>query len=516
MANNIKCCLILFLGLSFFGSSNLSAQVDFEKWKAEQEKEFKEYRDKFDKEFIEMLNKTWKEVGINKEEKQYEEDKPKELPVVKAPPKPLVDNKKPEDEVIEDEINLDFPINKPPKKIDIPKKAIKEKPEVKKESSVETKLFGELPVSSLPLSFFATTIPIDYPLMLKEKLKKENYNRGKINNKRIANFWEIVSSVNHDKFISEVLAKKKQMALNDWGFVLLVNDISKEIFGSYNTNLVRMMNWFILSKAGYEMKIGYDKNGVYNLFTVSNNIFNTKYYTLDNNKFFPINFNAESQKPGSIYTYSGKHNAQVKKLDLSIKDYPTFPSNNLNIKTLEFEFKGKSYKVPVSVNNEFVKYFEYYPLTDLEVFFSAPLPSGIKASIVNSLGPHLERMNEEDAVNFLLKFVQTAFEYQTDQDQFDREKYMFPDEILHYQYSDCDDRSIFFASLVKELLGLDVVGLRYSRHLAVAVNFRNDVSGDYHMVGNKKFTVADPTYINAPFGLTMTSYKNEKPKIIRF
>ena len=28
--------------------------------------------------------------------------------------------------------------------------------------------------------------------------------------------------------------------------------------------------------------------------------------------------------------------------------------------------------------------------------------------------------------------------------------------------------------------------------------------------------VADPTYINAPVGLTMTDYKNEQPKIVKF
>ena len=80
----------------------------------------------------------------------------------------------------------------------------------------------------------------------------------------------------------------------------------------------------------------------------------------------------------------------------------------------------------------------------------------------------------------------------------------------------CDDRSIFFATLVRDILGLEVVGLRYSRHLAVAVHFNNSVEGDYHMSDGKRFVVADPTYINAPVGLTMSSYINERPNIVKF
>ena len=106
-------------------------------------------------------------------------------------------------------------------------------------------------------------------------------------------------------------------------------------------------------------------------------------------------------------------------------------------------------------------------------------------------------MTELEAVNFLLRLVQTAFDYKTDQDQFDREKYMIPDEIFFYEYSDCDDRSIFFATIVRDILGLDVVGLRYSRHLAVAVAFSSIVEGDFHMSDGKNiWWLTQPTLMH--------------------
>lgn len=493
----------------------LAAQ-DFEEWKKQQQSEFQAYKDKFDQEFVEMLNKTWEEVGVNLGSDLYEDKKPEDIPEFTPPPpppKPKVDNDAPEDKVIEDkvkedmEVELDLtPIELPP-----PPKPVISKPD----ATAANAMFDNIEAQTIKFDFFSDPIEIKYPQMIRGKINPADYRNGSVDNKKIAKFWDDVSSVNHTKFVEYTLQLKSDLGLNDWGYVLLINDISKSIFGRANLNVVRMMNWFLLTKAGYEVKVGYDQNGVYDLFTVSNNIFNTQYYTLDGNKYFPINFNEEKQTPTSIFTYSGKHEAQVKKLDLTIDSYPEFVGTNNTIKKkLTFNYKGKTYNLPVSVNKEVVAYFEYYPLTDLEVFFTASFSERTKKEMYSALKPVVSEMSEEEGVNFLLRLVQTSFEYKTDQDNFDREKYMTPDETLFYQYSDCDDRSIIFATLVRELLGLEVVGLRYSRHLAVAVHFNDTAEGDFHMYKGKKFTVADPTYINAPAGLTMTNYRNEKPKII--
>lgn len=50
-----------------------------------------------------------------------------------------------------------------------------------------------------------------------------------------------------------------------------------------------------------------------------------------------------------------------------------------------------------------------------------------------------------------------------------------PRRNYYYPYSDCEDRSILFARLVKDLLGLDVVLLYYPAHIATAVCFKGEV-----------------------------------------
>ena len=115
----------------------------------------------------------------------------------------------------------------------------------------------------------------------------------------------------------------------------------------------------------------------------------------------------------------------------------------------------------------------------------------------------------------LINFVQTAFEYATDDEQFGYERPLFGDEIFYYPYSDCEDRSILFSILMRDLLGLDVVLLHFPGHLATAVKFNEDISGFYLMIDNEKYLICDPTYINAPVGDCMPDYQNSSVTIVK-
>lgn len=500
--------LLLFsLCIGVFTPITSNAQVsEYEKWKQQQEAEFKEYQDKFDKEFIEMLEKTWEEVGINPGSDFYRERKPVTIP--EAPPKPTVENETPRDDS-----PGDFKV-----KIDIPDIGDEPAPEpIKIEKPAKESMYGDIPTNNKDVNYFSTTVPLEYPTQLQELFSPSDFSSSKTDNKKIAEFWDKVSRIDHDPIISYSNDLREQLKLNDWGYVLLMNDFANTIFQGHDKKLVNLYNWFLLTRAGYQVRIGYDQSDVYLLFAVDNNVFNTQYYTMDGQQFYIIDLNEEKQTPSSIFTYSGNHQGQNKRLNFTVEEFPSLgDSKNTENRTLEFSFNNENYSIPVSVDKNLISYFEYYPLTELPIFFTASLSESSKRSIYKVLAPVISEMDEHEAVNFILRFVQTAFDYQTDQDQFDREKYMMPEETLFYPYSDCDDRAILFANLVQELVGLDVVGLRYSQHLATAVAFSdNNIKGDHHYSAGKKFIVADPTYINAPVGLTMPQYKNEKPEIVR-
>lgn len=117
--------------------------------------------------------------------------------------------------------------------------------------------------------------------------------------------------------------------------------------------------------------------------------------------------------------------------------------------------------------------------------------------------PQWPGKGEREAAELLLHYLHRAFPYKTDEAQFGIERTLFAEEMYYYPYSDCEDRSILFARLVKDLLGLDVVLLYYPAHIATAVCFKGEVKGDYMQLGNKRYVICDATYIGAGVGEAM-------------
>ena len=117
----------------------------------------------------------------------------------------------------------------------------------------------------------------------------------------------------------------------------------------------------------------------------------------------------------------------------------------------------------------------------------------------------------------MLNFLQTAFAYKIDEQQFGREKYFFPEEVIGLPFSDCEDRSALFAWLVQHFIGYDVIGVLYNDHLATAVCFGDDaqLEGKSVMFNGKRYMVCDPTYGNAAIGTVMPKFANAKYEIVK-
>ena len=75
---------------------------------------------------------------------------------------------------------------------------------------------------------------------------------------------------------------------------------------------------------------------------------------------------------------------------------------------------------------------------------------------------------------------------------------------MHYQASDCEDRSFLYAWLVRNLLGKKIVGLDYPGHVSTA------------LLEDGELVSADPTYIGAELGQIMPKYVNVEPTVIEF
>jgi len=91
---------------------------------------------------------------------------------------------------------------------------------------------------------------------------------------------------------------------------------------------------------------------------------------------------------------------------------------------------------------------------------------------------------------------------------------LFPEETIYYPYADCENRAILFAWMVKNLTGLEVVGLDWPGHITAAVAFNDNIPGDYMNINGTRYTICDPTYINADIGMMMDNYRGVGVRVI--
>ena len=167
-------------------------------------------------------------------------------------------------------------------------------------------------------------------------------------------------------------------------------------------------------------------------------------------------------------------------------------------------------------------FYETYPsscvndnfMTRWAMYANTPLEEGIRNQLYPAMQKKLEGMTQKDAVQHMLNWVQTGFQYEYDNKVWGHDRAFFGEETLFYPYCDCEDRSILLSHLVRDLLDLDVILVYYPGHLAMAVEFDEEVEGDYIMLDGKRFVICDPTYIGAPIGDTMPGCDNQTSTVI--
>lgn len=467
-----------------------ASDSEYAQWLKQTQGEFQNYLDENDKAFISFLNQTWEEVDVEDAKKRDPKPKPAAIPIAQST---IIENP----QVILTPPILVQPIVTTPK---ILTPVLIDRPIAKKDNNTRT----------VSYDFFGETIRINY-----DKNFKQSF-RSQISNKSIAAFWTELATQPHTDIVAQLSQHAKALKLNDWGTALLFDQFSRELQGSnqYNQSSRQLTSWFLLVKAGFNARVAYNDQ-IFLLMPSKQDLFSTTYFTFNNQRFYSVALNEKAMKPGKVYTYNGENLDGKKDLDFS-QPNNFLTTKNQTKRTLSFAYETEEYEINVHYPRDMVNYFNTFPQLDIKNYFEAGMPSQTAYELLSQLKPIIQGHTETEAVNRLLRFVQTAFQYETDAEQFNQENYLFPLETLHYPSSDCEDRAAIFAWLTKSLLNLDVVILDFPGHIATAVAFNQTASGDNWMLNGKQYTVADPTYINAKIGMTMPMFKNVTPKLIAF
>ena len=479
---NITILIFLLFAISF----SISAQTETEDFNAflkQQQQDFDKFNNERQKQFAEFLKVKWENFDVS-------EGKPK--PVLPEPIEQPV-----AEPIVEDEPVVIIPIEEPevvepPKETPLPPKPEKPKPVVpSNQKEINLNFFGS------PL-----TLLCDKTSVITLKTTDET---------GIADFWSKLADANYANLVYNCRTIGESLQLNDWGYYLLAESIAEQLYPKSMRNEKAIFKTFILDEIGFDVRMGLvNKNEIFVMLAIEEMVFATSYLTIDGKKYFIF----DMPKDATIKTYSGdfKKDTPKRKIQLTIDKIIYFESDlKANV------IPEKVFGTPINIlyNKNMIDYFNTLPQTELSVYFNSKCSPAIDKSIELALKERIEGKSEREALNTILRFTHYAFEYQTDDKQFGYERAFHYEELFAYPYSDCEDRSVLFSYLVRNLMSLPVVGLDYPGHVATAVKCSSEISGDYILYNNEKYLICDPTYIGAVVGQCMPKYKSEKAKIIK-
>jgi hypothetical protein len=461
---------------------------EYTKWLKQQQSDYKKFVDAHDRDFAEFLKKEWRGMQLMRGEVPDSTPKPQRLPVFIPKPKPAADSTAKQVVVA---VPRMLPAPAPPSLPPAP--SIDESP-------------GLLKVSFI---FFDAPIELRY-----NKALCVPFDRAP-DNESISAYWNAANPALAVDVLKQLQFERVRLKLNDWGYILLINAVGKQLFGTAD-NARTLFVWKMLVRSEFDARVGYTDGRVYLLLPAKTRLFGVPFFSFaaGEGRYYAVRFEATEKVPtGQIFAYEGRYAPTSRSVDFSMDESPLLTQEGVRRK-LTFTHMEKKISLDVAVNDGIVRFLRDYPQTEFPVYFrAAPSPEASK-SLVQGLRPMIEGKTEIEAVNLLLHFTQTAFGYKTDQENFGWEKPLFPDETLFYPYSDCEDRAILFAYLVRTLTGLDVVGLDYPAHIATAVRFHKPVAGDAVTYNNSRYLICDPTYMNADIGMGMPNFKNVQPSVI--
>lgn len=471
-------CASLFLaGMMTCAQGLVSAQdyrSEFERFKKERQQSFDDYYARINAEFSDYLKKAWKEFEMLPAEPLDPGPKPVVPPV--APPPPTLDDP-----------TIDLPDLKVPD-----------------DSRVN---LGAIPiprVEPMPVRPKEPRIPryeLDYYGIPVNMAKAAgSLTMHGVSEDAISQAWDQCADGRFAQVLADIQLYKEQYLLPDWAVFEMTQRCAQQ-YTSQKDQAV-LVQFFLLSQSGYSARLMRKNEHIYLLMASENRLVNRGRFSLDGESFYIMDDGFQCDG-GSCYICNFKF-PQEKQLDLFIATPPKFPSaSNETVRTIQSK-RYPAVTMKMTVNPGLKAFYENYPKSnDFNVYSSVRFSEPNITLMKECLQPLLKGKSQREAANILINLVQTGFDYKTDQDQFGYERPLFAEELFFYPYSDCEDRSVLYALLVRELMGLDVVLVRYPGHMATAVCFTEKVEGTTLQYKGKTYTISDPTYIGADVGMNM-------------
>ena len=522
--------ILVVLGLcaSAYGVAQTDGTKDFQAFRQQMLSGYQSYRGKVLDDYAKYLDAVWKDYKAFQGKERYSEPKPHivpEAPAVDATPGvtiPIPDVPLPS-AVPEQAVPVPVEPTQPtePSKPAEPSKPSKPSrpavpdlpiPAVPKPTQPAEPALPK-PTQPKPAPAAAQTVQYDFYTLKAQAPKVELPALAGADGHSIGVMWKQLQEADVYGKVQPALDQyRRENHLNDWLTYGLVHAYADALYPA-DDNASAVLTHYLLAHMGYNIRLGRSGSQLLLLVPFRQTVYVRPYLDVDGTRYSIFMYEGGRDVSRSITTLSTcqlpadadlGHN-----LDLVIGGL-TMPRRGERQKELSDGVMTLSLSVPevaVDVAGGFVQ-------TEIPVYAGSCLSESFRTDLLSQVKSQIQGLTEAEAVSRLMHFIQFAFDYATDTDQFGYEKPFFVEENFYYPANDCEDRAVLLAFLVRQVLGLDVHLLHYHEHEAAAICFTDQtLQGDGYTYRGRRYLICDPTYIGAGIGQCMPRYEGVKPEI---
>lgn len=295
----------------------------------------------------------------------------------------------------------------------------------------------------------------------------------------------------------------------DWCRYMLVRAVSEAALPDSQCNERIALQIFLLEQMGFDARAAQQGERLVMLLPFDEVIYERGYITLDGERFYIFEYGSA---PEGYHPIARSDTTRRRPLSIEIGAGVDSPHATSIALPLWSDYLHTTVTVPISSAR--IELMRHYPTTEKAPFHRAEVPDAICDALLPLLARQIATMSQLDAAEYLLGLVQRGFEFTSDSDLFGRHKQMTIEESLFYGRNNCKDRTLIFAWLINELLGLPTVIVDYQidptieqiGHVACGVEFTQRTAGAFITHNGHRYVICDPSYIDAPVGQQMPRY----------
>lgn len=312
-----------------------------------------------------------------------------------------------------------------------------------------------------------------------------------IEGKNIKTYYTSLQRTAHQLLLNDLKNQRNTLALNDWLYYEMLRNATEQIFNGRSNAEKNLLLWFCMSESGFDTRVTFREQRVFVCVYTTNEIYEAPLIE-DRGRTF-VNLSASNTKADEegvfLLDFAAKPNGKSFVFGLGV-----LPGLKPQVekKSLGFTYKGQNYSLEVNFDRNLVRMLERHPLIDEREYLKAPMSEVLRSSLLPQLTQLIKGKSGMEALELLTVFTRSCFKYKEDKEYFGRSKPMVPDELFHYPFSDCEDRSALYYALVKELLGWPMLIIGFPDHLTIAVSIP-EFDGDAVEYQGRKYYFCDPT-----------------------